>query len=33
VQRRAGVVVRGRWLPEEELQRRLDALAAARLQD
>lgn len=33
VQRRAGVVVRGRWLPEEELQRRLVALAAARLQD
>lgn len=33
VQRRAGVVVRGRWLPEEELRRRLAALAAARLQD
>ena len=30
LRRRAGVVVRGRWLPEAELQRRLEALAAAR---
>lgn len=29
VRRRAGVVVRGRWLPEDEIQRRLDALAAS----
>ncbi|MGI9188751.1 MAG: amidohydrolase family protein, partial [Longimicrobiaceae bacterium] len=27
---RRGVMVRGRWLPEEELQRRLEAFAAAR---
>jgi imidazolonepropionase-like amidohydrolase len=29
VQRRAGVMVRGLWLPEAELQRRLEALAAS----
>lgn len=29
VQRRAGVMVRGQWLPEEEIQARLDAIAAA----
>lgn len=29
VARRAGVVVRGRWLPAEEIQERLDAIAAA----
>ncbi len=29
VQRRAGVMVRGRWLPEAELQQRLEALAAS----
>jgi imidazolonepropionase-like amidohydrolase len=27
--RRAGVMVRGRWLPEAEIQRRLEAMAAA----
>ncbi len=29
VQRRAGVMVRGRWLPESEIQRRLEAIAAS----
>jgi imidazolonepropionase-like amidohydrolase len=29
VQRRAGVMVRGRWLPEAELQRRLEEVAAS----
>jgi imidazolonepropionase-like amidohydrolase len=29
VQRRAGVMVRGRWLPESEIQQRLQAIAAA----
>ena len=29
VQRRAGVMVRGQWLPEEEIQARLDAIADA----
>ena len=29
VARRAGVMVRGRWLPEAELQQRLEAIAAA----
>ncbi|MGH7719936.1 MAG: amidohydrolase family protein [Gemmatimonadaceae bacterium] len=29
VQRRAGVMVRGRWLPESEIQQRLAAIAAA----
>lgn len=29
LQRRAGVMVRGRWLPRAEIQRRLDAIAAA----
>ena len=28
-QRRAGVMVRGRWLPESEIQRRLEQIAAA----
>jgi imidazolonepropionase-like amidohydrolase len=28
LQRRAGVVVRGRWLPEAEIRQRLDAIAA-----
>jgi imidazolonepropionase-like amidohydrolase len=28
IQRRAGVVVNGRWLPETEIQRRLEAIAA-----
>jgi imidazolonepropionase-like amidohydrolase len=27
VQRRAGVMVRGRWLPESEIQRRLEQIA------
>lgn len=30
VRRRTGVMVRGQWLPEAEIQQRLDALAAAR---
>ncbi|MGO1720589.1 MAG: amidohydrolase family protein, partial [Luteimonas sp.] len=29
VQRRAGVMVRGQWLPEEQIQARLDAIAEA----
>jgi imidazolonepropionase-like amidohydrolase len=29
--RRAGVMVRGRWLPESEIQERLQAIAAANL--
>jgi imidazolonepropionase-like amidohydrolase len=29
VQRRAGVMVRGRWLPEGEIQMRLEKIAAA----
>jgi hypothetical protein len=29
VQRRAGVMVRGLWLPEAELQQRLEQLAAS----
>lgn len=29
VQRRAGVMVRGRWLPESEIQKRLEAIAAS----
>ena len=29
VQRRAGVMVRGMWLPEAELQQRLERLAAS----
>jgi imidazolonepropionase-like amidohydrolase len=28
LERRAGVMVRGRWLPAEEIQRRLEELAA-----
>jgi imidazolonepropionase-like amidohydrolase len=30
VQHRAGVMVRGRWLPEEEIQDRLNAMAERR---
>jgi hypothetical protein len=29
VQRRAGVMARGRWLPESEIQKRLEAIAAS----
>jgi imidazolonepropionase-like amidohydrolase len=30
VARRAGVMVRGTWMPESEIQRRLETIAAAR---